>query len=166
MAVVGVCRKYIAFKDFRAAALPIDPRYLGISRNATLVDGRIPWQLSGIENVVDYRPRFEENVVFSSREQRIARRGNRRNRAKSSGYDWPIFRMRWRTNAYVTSRRNGLLFSFAHLLLTWPMQPRWQHHRLGWWQPSVFPLPFRPEKIYLARGPRISGVFCVRVMVL
>lgn len=92
----------------------------------------------------------------------IVHRGNRRNRAKSFDFDWPIFSGSAQTRALLRDNRRIVVF-FRISTLAWPMQPRWQHHyRLEGWQPmppSVFPLPcFGQKRFIFLAVPRISGI--------
>lgn len=129
-------------------------------RDATLVDRRIPWQLSGIGNIVDYHSGWESSCF---RCKSIAHRGSRQNRAKSFDSDWPIFSGSVRTCALLWDDRRRIVVFLRISTLTWPMQPRWQHHyRLEGWQPmppSVFPLPcFGQKRFIFLAVPRISGI--------
>lgn len=66
--------------------LAIDPRYLASERHSRRRRDLL-WQLSGIESAVDYHPGRGNRRVFVAGASGIARRGNRRNRAKSFDSD-------------------------------------------------------------------------------
>lgn len=86
-------------------------RYLSIRdiscRDATLVDRRMSWQLSGIGNVLDYHP-VENCRVFVARASPTAE--TERNRAKSFDLDWPIFSSSVQTRALSARQETDCCF--------------------------------------------------------
>lgn len=104
----GYPRKY-PFKDFERRTVSIDPWYLTSGCDSRRQKDSLAtfrnWKHRGLSS-------GRESSCF--RRKSIAHRGNRRNRAKSLDFDWPIFRGSIQTR--ILLRQNGLLFSFAYLL--------------------------------------------------